>query len=379
LHLRPPVDAASLERWLRYCKEEGVPCTLSLARLARECAAAQDERGRLPGYLARLRGLNAFVGFAITEDDVLLLGVRDESRQPLYVDDVVHTIRAAWLGTTPVCSLEPDETDPGRQVCYIAGVARASFLADSILAADIRMKIVSLGLIRPGVKVPSFVDLVVERRKRDPDAPGGPEANRWWFTCPPWDVPRTVAINHDRVVLLTKNPVVIRTEKAAGGGKKWGTGETSPAAEAFAVAFTYHLGALAQEYPEIDRLLLLFRLRDLAVHLRHFLKGRALPGGRYWLEGYRSNFQGPPESMRSLERQARFRAGDNAVTLKVTGGVRMAARPPKTIDRPRLPEGGRLSDLIAAASRRDAGRELGTRYPLALNTRGPRRFGLAGD
>jgi hypothetical protein len=316
---RNPRDVASLEALIETARRDRVPFRLSLADLARDSAAA-ERAGGLTKKLRQMRGFNWVYGFALdrASGDVLLLGFHDPARPPLDVDCWVSALRAVWAGKEPFCSLDPDP-DPRYQKSVIGGIDWESRAAAVLIAADYAMKSIALGQEDPGIPgLRSWVDRVADNR-RDGEAS---QMCRWWFSKPTSPVPHTLVVDGD-VVVLTRNPVLLKTELAR--GKQFGTGQTSPEAEAFAADFTRGLPALAARYPSIARLLALYRLVDLAAHLKHFLSEAdlPLPGQDYWLTGYRSPYPGPPRQVPSLTRQLTFAEADRRIEMKVTGGVRI--------------------------------------------------------
>jgi hypothetical protein len=64
---------------------------------------------------------------------------------------------------------------------------------------------------------------------------------------------------------MTCNPVVVMTEQEIGG--KFGTGAAAKEAKEFAAVLTNHLTAVGQRHEPIGRLLALYRLLDIALHL----------------------------------------------------------------------------------------------------------------
>ncbi len=327
---RPPRDAAALERLVKYAKSEGITFVVSIKELAKACEEQQAKGAHVSQYLRRLKNLNILFGFAILKNDIVLLGINNPARPHLYLDDLAHTIQAVWNDRVPKCSLEPDEKHADVQRCVIGGVPSASAFADSLIAGDYVMKQLAMGTIKsrlPGLK--SFFDLAVANQKKNPGSVPS-QMNRWWFTRPPIDVHRTVVVD-EKIVLLTKNPVVVLTEREV-AGKKWGTGETGAEAQDFAITLTFHLNPLADTYPAIGRLMALFQLHDLVFHIRKFVKSADdLPGKDFWINRYRSPYKGPPLTLPTLTRTIDL--DDGRLRLSCSGGVDMAPMKASSVSR----------------------------------------------
>jgi hypothetical protein len=313
-----PRDVASLERLVRTAKDAGVPFKLSLTQLAADCAA---QKGALPDSLRQMRGFNWFFGFAIDRaaGDVYLLGYHDPEKPPIDLDCWVSALRAAWDGAEPFCSLDPDP-DPRWQKAVVGGVARESRAASVLIGADYVMKSIAQG--REDPKLPgltSWADRLVASKSLVGNG-GAQQLNRWWFTRPPKAVPHTLVVDDD-VVVLTLNPVILRSELAADGA--FGTGATAGEAEEFARDFTRNLTPLSKKYGSIARLLAVYRLVDLATHLKHFLNeaNLPLPGKEFWLTGYASPCAGPPQRLPTLTRRWTVNEGNQTVEYQVAGGV----------------------------------------------------------
>src|SRR5262249_8099018 len=159
------------------------------------------------------------------------------------------------------------------------------------------------GLLNPHLPgLESWFDQVIRRLKRAPDVKFR-QLNRWWFSRPMKEEPRTLLLDEEgEVVLLYRNPVVLLTEQNIDG--KFGTEAVAPEAVRFAEQFTSKMPALGKKVRSIGKLLVLYRLLDLAVHLRAV--GNVYPPyPEFWTTEYRSPFSGPPKKKKSLTRETK--------------------------------------------------------------------------
>jgi len=336
--LQPPTNRAQFERFLDRARRERRPFRLSLAQLARECRSALRHSRELPSELRHLKGFTWFFGYVIERDqqqnvrDVHLLGLRDPSRPPIDIDCLATALRSAYLNRAPYCSLDPHPNERF-QKSVVLGVPWATRWAWVMIEADYNMKMICQGQVDPRIPgLQSWGKLLAHRALTRPKTLK-PAMNRWWFDRQ--EVPRTLILDDSGDLgLLYANPVIVRTElnkntpqfrKGPDGKLRavapkkdgFGTGATSEDAARFARQFSTHLPQLGRKYPWIGELLGLYRLLDLAVHLR---AARALPPDpEYWLRDYKGSYRGParvkPTLRRTLE-AGRYR-------IPIFGGVKM--------------------------------------------------------
>jgi hypothetical protein len=321
--LEPPWDAASFERFLDRCRRDHTPYRLSLRQLAEDCVRA-ERSGKLPEELRYLRGFTWFFGYLIDRDkgDVYLLGLKDSQRPPIDIDCLVTALRATYENKTPSCSLDP-HPDPKYQKSVVLGVPWETRWAEIMIEADYDMKKICQGREDPHIpEIVSWFDLWTRQQLLKPGGEGQ-ELNRWWFNRPRKDVARTLLLDKDGdFVLLYRNPVVVMTEQNIDG--KFGTGTVAREADQFATAFTRNLPQLGKRYKSIGELLALYRLLDLAVHLKQV--GDVYPPVKdYWLTGYRYPYAGPAKEVPTLTRQVSNVVGPDGRShqFTISGGVRM--------------------------------------------------------
>jgi hypothetical protein len=335
--LRPPSNRAEFERFLARARREHRPLRLSLAQLARACRAALRHSRELPSELRHLKGFTWFFGYVIERDqqgvrDIHLLGLRDPSRPPIDIDCLATALRSAYLNRPPYCSLDP-HPDERFQKSVVLGVPWNTRWAWVMIEADYNMKMICQGQVDPRIPgLNSWASLLARRVLTRPGTLK-PMQNRWWFDRQ--EVPRTLILDDSGdLALLYANPVLVHTElnrnrpqltrgpdgKTRGLSAKkdgFGTGATSEDAARFARSFSSHLPQLGRKYPWIGELLGLYRLLDLAVHLR---AARALPPDpEYWLRDYKGPYRGPARVKPTLRRTiaaGRWR-------IPIWGGVKM--------------------------------------------------------
>lgn len=133
----------------------------------------------------------------------------------------------------------------GSQTISISGIDPTSRVAQVLVEADYRMKLLGIGKEESIAAVPNYLALVAADKSGKPPAL---DLVRWWFTLN-YDALLTNE-NHDvyelrgqGVKLLGENEFLTAT------GRRVGTGGANLANQQFAANFTTHFAALAQKYP----------------------------------------------------------------------------------------------------------------------------------
>jgi hypothetical protein len=312
-----------LNRFIDRCDQRGDEYRLSLKQLAIDCYLAQ-QRGKLPERLRYVRGFTWFFGYVVDtqNDDVVLLGVKDPTRPAIELDCLVTAIKAIHEGRVPACSLD-EHPDPRYQKSVIRGVPWRTKWADIMIYADYDMKKLGQGHFDPRIAgFQSRFDRELEDGRRNHRLwKVGNTSSRYWFKFDS-DVPRSVVSTSGDMVVLYRNPVNIGTEQEVAG--RYGTGATLPYAVRFTQDFNRHIDTLRKHYPTISQLQAIFRLYDLAFHLRHVSKATP-PAMRYWLELYDPPYPGPPSGLPTLSRTKVVNdvTGKYKLTSQVKGGVLM--------------------------------------------------------
>ena len=130
----------------------------------------------------------------------------------------------------------------GRQDVVIQGIPPDSRVAQVLVAADYRMKLIGVGQVDGGAKIPDYFALL--RRAR---LDGGPplEALRWWLTMGD----RQIIRNPDRTVFQWRGPAVLAQSEnqfIAARGQRIPTGVAEPINQEFAENLTRHFDELAK-------------------------------------------------------------------------------------------------------------------------------------
>jgi uncharacterized protein DUF1598 len=133
----------------------------------------------------------------------------------------------------------------GKQDIVVDGIDPHTRVAQVLVEADYRMKLVGMG-IEPGVNgVRSYLDLVQVPRGESP-----PPLNvlRWWFTLSDKHVQASDASD---AFELAAHSVRVQSENEmlSDLGRRVHTGKSEPLNQEFAQSFTDHFAALAAKYP----------------------------------------------------------------------------------------------------------------------------------
>lgn len=133
----------------------------------------------------------------------------------------------------------------GKQKIDVFGIDPQTRVAQVLVEADYRMKLVGLGLEEGVLGVPSYMSSV--RVGTDGSLPAL-DVLRWWFTL---DYDAIAATEKRDAFALRGQGVRVMSENQflAATGKRQGTGESSPANGEFAHNFTKHFAELAGKYP----------------------------------------------------------------------------------------------------------------------------------
>lgn len=133
----------------------------------------------------------------------------------------------------------------GRQTIEVFGLDPRTRVAQVLVEADYRMKLVGMGLEDGTVGVTSYLDSIEIARGQ---APPAMDVLRWWFT-----------MNYDALVSTPDHNgfelkgqgvrVQCENEMVSDRGERVHTGKASELNQAFAQSFTEHFARLAQKYP----------------------------------------------------------------------------------------------------------------------------------
>lgn len=275
--------------------EDSSTCELrviSLRQLERAAELAVARHEPLSPWITHLCGLTSikYVVAQPERQDILLVGpagpwkydqdgraIQIATGLPiLQLDDLVTALRNArdWNGIFG-CSITPRadrlaaakeflastsltgtrfreelRTTLGQQDIEVFGIAPDSHLAQVLVEADYRMKLVGMG-IEPSIpEVPSYF----ERVKLLPDGSAPPlDVARWWFTLN-YD---QLQVDEARLVYSftgTGVKVLAETEFINAGGERIHTGKAIGPTKGFAEDFTKHFEKMARKYPIYNQL-----------------------------------------------------------------------------------------------------------------------------
>lgn len=300
---------------------------VSLVKLERAISAKLDVGQKPDEAMLRLAGLQRaqYVFFYPDERDIVIAGpaegwVDDLSertvglttgRPTLLLDDLVVALRAYPPGSRQKpflgCTIEPrpegvarlaefHKTIPrtipesqrdataariakgvrdalGMSNIRVFTVSEKTHFAQVLIEADLRMKLIGIGLEPPPVKMTTFIAAL--------DSPRMSSFQRWWFT-PDYDC---VKVTDDRLAMELVGPGVqlqAQDMVAAPGGRLVAVpGPTNKASELYTLAFTRKYAEIAARAPVYAQLRNMF---DLAV-VAAFLREQDYYGKAGWKQG----------------------------------------------------------------------------------------------
>jgi len=145
--------------------------------------------------------------------------------------------RPAWL--------ERLRSSVGRQDVEVYGIDSRTRVAQVMVEADYRMKLVGMGIEEGVPGVTSYLDLIEIPPGGSPPPMG---VLRWWFTLN-YDA---VTANTDRKAFAIRGQgvkVLSENERLAADGQRIHTGQSEALNRQFAQSFTRHFAALCRKYP----------------------------------------------------------------------------------------------------------------------------------
>jgi hypothetical protein len=342
---------------------------VSLTRLEREVAARLARGERVLESMKQLAGLTEiqYVFADPQENEIVIAGpaegwnydanglpvARSTGRPSLRLDDLVVVLRTYEPRGKQIfgCSIDPradglkavkefveasQQKGPlasgqarrwaqqigetlGRQDISVFGVPAESRVARVIVEADYRMKLIGVGKLEGGDKIPSYFDLVA---KQPALAQGGLEALRWWLTLNTSEVlfsgdRNAFEIRGASVTCQSENQFVTAT------GGRASTGKAEPINRQFAENFTANYADLAAKEPVFADLEGVFDLAMAAAIIRHegldertnWNRGAFASNGDYATARY-----AVPKEVDSVVNHRVFSGKD--VVVQVAGGVR---------------------------------------------------------
>lgn len=266
-----------------------------------------------------LGGINVISGavYDSANQDLIIVGRHDPSRQPLTLDDLVVALRACLVHKTwPLVSIDPDEHThkTGQQkVRFEGGIENTQFGAD-LLDADYRMKLIGFDLI--DAEIHGFINEWEESRKLY--AAGQQQCDRvstrYWFQ----PVVSQSSYRHG-IALIDGNlriGLFIEVMAAEKDGKKVDIEEalSNSVAKRFASDMTDRFPDFCKAHPSFSRMWGLQELTALAAAIRDMDQKPSLA---YWLEDYQVKQVSTKDTIHVV--------GRTSVELRAEGGAQLTA------------------------------------------------------
>ena len=255
--------------------------------------------------------------FQTPDNDVIFLGLRDDSQVPLTTDDLATALRVAFLSSEEAgVSIDPlpdSQKTKKQRVRYYANIENTS-IGKAFFDADVVLKKLALGQLAANhLGVKSYFDLVVEEARTKGTADvitNSPWVRFWWYPRDPRYEPKPgiIKVQVDVGVLVSQQIPHLNIPPPSSFLK-------SPQAdETFPQMLMSHVEELAQEFPEIQRLKPLFSLLALCKLLR--TTGES--SFEFWLREYQLKNISTPEEYPLLARGGSI---DTANVFRLYGGV----------------------------------------------------------
>ena len=162
----------------------------------------------------------------------------------------------------------------GKHNVTVGGIPATTHMAHVLVEADYRMKLIGIGLEKPGVDVPSYVSYA--------SGAGDSAMQRWWF------VPdeHCLRVSEDGLALeLVGRSVKLvgEGELVGSDGSRSGTGGQSRASKAFTTGFTKNYDALASVTPVYAQLR---NVIDMAVAAAYLAESKAVDKTGWQMEAF---------------------------------------------------------------------------------------------
>ena len=207
----------------------------------------------------------------------------------------------------------------GRQDITIYGVPTNSNVARVILEADYKMKLIGIGKLEGGSKVPDYFELTQQHPEF---ANNNIEALRWWLSMKY----EAVLHNADRTAFeIAGSSVQCRSENQhlQENGERVQTGKSEPLNEMFAQNFTENYDEIAAQEPVFADLQSVFDLALVAA----LIEREDLDGKTHWNRGefglngaYKTSSFNVPKSVDTVVNHRVYKGKD--IVVQVAGGVR---------------------------------------------------------
>lgn len=150
----------------------------------------------------------------------------------------------------------------GRQKISIRGVSPKTHMAQVLVEADYRMKLIGIGLEQPPVAIVSYIS------RANPRSVARNAMQRWYFT-PDYDCVKVSEDGSAMQLLGEAVKLVCEHELVTGGGERVGSKTTDRAAQAFAESFTKMYPELADRSPVYAQMRNVIDLSVVAAFIQH--------------------------------------------------------------------------------------------------------------
>jgi hypothetical protein len=247
-------------------------------------------------------------------EDLIIVGQVGDG-DPVILDDLVVMMRSVLeSGTWPLCSIDqtPETPDTGMQTVRFEGIENTRLGADCFLA-DTTLKTLALGqLTAESVDIPSYFDMLLSDIEDDGQW-ASMSSRLWGYPMQPSLIRRgnTFAIRDMKIGVQAEalrdptSPVEPLRDEIA---------------EEFAKQLTESYDQLSSEFPELERMAVMFRLAALAHGMRSLDDS---PDLRYWLNAYDVPEVPTETEYPALRRTEMLDLDDETLTVQVEGGIGM--------------------------------------------------------
>ncbi len=312
---RPPADPVSRDQPtdpILTASTGPVVAAFSLRAAERILTASESPSADV----STLAGITRPLGLVYDPDaqDVIIIGQVGDG-DPILLDDLVVMMRSVLESDTwPLCSIDRTSETPltGMQRVRFEGIANTSLGADCFVA-DTTLKALALGqLTAESINIPSYFDMLLDDIQEN--------GQRASVSSRLWGYPMQPSL------IRRENTFAIRDLKAGVQAETVTdpANQTEPlrdeVAEEFAQQLTQSYDQLSIEYPELGKMVAMFRLAALAYGMRSLHDS---PDLRYWLDEYDVPVVMTETEYPELRRTEMLDLDEETLTVQVEGGIGM--------------------------------------------------------
>jgi hypothetical protein len=295
----------------------------SLSRAQKELSAtgSSNEDVRCLGGITRPLG----IVYDQSTKELILVGQANEHEERLLLDDLVVAFRAVLKhDSVPAVSIDitPDTEQTGKQAVRFEGHIERTQLGRDLLAADVVLKKLGMGILSVGETVPSYLEMRATNWRET-----GLEdsvRSRFWFL----PSKQSFVAVRDGVVVINRFELDVGVEVLSSrtidssDGPSSGQVPTDEIGTQFAQTLATRQQELCKKYPGLRRLESLFRFVGLAQGMARLQKkGTFSPNLSYWLSDYDVTKVETAIEYPLLVWAEFLRNDDKAVRMVVEGGI----------------------------------------------------------